>query len=490
MTIPTLRSLILNELSFESLLEFEKDPNFSPYLGWEFWAEKLEKERQIPKEYFYLVRKQWTEKAGLIERETSPSGRYLELASEFEFFPQSESLRKDEVNLERSLDRGDEEEILYWVSRLSEEDLKAVKKRFSSSFNMWITPNNFVGFRILHKILFGKERYYVVNGDGMVLTWQDGDNSMKEFSSRELSGFLLYQQEPEFIFKKDIVRNFNQTQLNCYLKTQPVNENPYSSRCRNYAIELLIISGNFQALEKAIELCSEPEPKSEMGNFLDPNQLFCCCLESGKIEMVDIIFPIYASWRAEEMGQKVWSGKVSELIPQIEFDVGNNCDDFSKGGKYDLSKSHKPGWEFGSDYEAGFLVYAVRSGNPQMVDLICSLQGIELSEELFNDYEEGAVEPLLEELFNSAENNPTKFFGFYQILQRILPSEYPDIMEISPKNFSLDMMNLILSRDWNRECLSYFTNEFIHQTEGEFSKQNFLSKLEDKHLEDSEELSE
>src|SRR3546814_16764455 len=61
----------------------------------------------------------------------------------------SELLRENLVNLEQSLDRADETEISYWVSRLSRENLEAAKKRFSSSFELWLTPQNFIGFRIL-----------------------------------------------------------------------------------------------------------------------------------------------------------------------------------------------------------------------------------------------------------------------------------------------------------------------------------------------------
>lgn len=484
MAIPTLRSLILFELSFDSLLEFEKDSNFSPYLGWEFWASKLERERQIPKEYFYLVRKQWAEKANLIERQISPSERYLELASEFEFFPQSELLRENLVNLEQSLDRADETEISYWVSQLSGENLEAAKKRFSSSFELWLTPQNFVGFRILHKLLFGKERNFAVNADGMILTWQDKDQTMEDFFSEELSGFLLYQQASEFIFKKETIQNFNLPHLNCYLKSHPINDNPYSSYCRNNAIRLLINSGNSKALQKAIEVYSEPN--DQIGSYPALSELFCYCLESGKVEMVDTILPVYASWRAERKKEQVWSGKISDLVSSIEFDPSNNREDFSKGGKYDLRKSCKSGWKPEDICE--YLIYAVRSGNPQMVDFICSLQGIDLSEDLLNEYNEDNFAYLLQEMFNAVENKPTKIFGFYQILQRILPPEYSGLMEISMRNCSLDMMNLVLTRDWDDECRSYFLSEFTYQSEGEFSKQQFLSKLEKRSEIDSEEV--
>ncbi|AHH01875.1 hypothetical protein pv_308 [Pithovirus sibericum] len=478
MAIPTLRSLILNELSFDSLLEFEKDPNFSPYLGWEFWADKLEKERQIPKDFFYLVRKKWALEAGLIKREMSPSDRYLELASEFEFFPQSESLREVTVNLKRSLNRADEDEISYWVSRLSEKDIEIVKGIFSSRFSDddWeLTPENFAGYRIVHKLLYGKEVNFVVNYDGDILTWQEGDQKFKIFDSERLSGYLLYQQDSEHILDKAESRNDKYSHLNCYLKTRQVEDNSYHFYCRRRALQLLISHGNLQVLRKVIELHYKGCLKTDL------TTIFCWCLESGKIEMVDTILPVLASSLSDE--GEIWSGKVCDLIPLVEFSHTNKCQDFSKGGKYDLTQSRKPGWKVEDGNTCIYLEYAVRSGNPQIVDFVCSLQGIDLANDLFWDEDDdGGYNPdkmafLLQELFEAMEEKPTKFFGFYQILQRILPSHYFDNIEFVLRNCPVDVMNLILSWDFNDDCRTNFLNQFISQSEEELNKQKFLSSF-------------
>nr|WIL05459.1 hypothetical protein pmam_420 [Pithovirus mammoth] len=481
MAIPTLHSLILNELSFDSLLEFEKDSNFSPYLGWEFWASKLEKERQIPKDFFYLVREQWALEAGLTERKISPSERYLELASEFEFFPQSESLRGAEVNLERSLNRGDEREISYWVSKLSAEEFKVVNSKLFSSFSK-ITPENFVGYRILHRLLFGKERNFVVNRHGEILTWQDGDEKLSQFFSTRLSGYLLYQQAPEYILNKikpeDNISSLSDNRLNSHI-TEDVF---YNFHCRRDALRLLLNHGNLQALRKVIEMYHKPG-----SCFIDLITIFCWCLESGKIEMVDMILPICTSSLEREGAGKIWSGKVHELISPIGFSHNNKCEDFSKGGKYDLTRSCKPGWEFECENICEYLVYAVRSGNPQMVDFICSLQGIDLATDLVDmpseyDYPGYKTQNnmifLLEELFGAMKEKPTKFFGFYQILQRILTPRYSGTTEIYIKNCSVDIMNLILSnRNLDNECRTSFLDEFINRSLGEFNKRKFLSDI-------------
>lgn len=479
MAIPTLRSLILNELSFDSLLEFEKDPNFSPYLGWEFWADKLEKERQIPKDFFYLVREQWALEAGLIGREMSPSDRYLELASEFEFFPQSESLRKVQANLKRSLNRADEEEISYWVSKLSEEGIRIAKGIFSSQFSDddWeLTPENFAGYRIVHKLLHGKEINFVVNCDGQVLTWQEGDQKLKIFKSESLPGYLLYQQASEYILDKAEPRTNKHPHLNCYLKSQYVEDNPYNFYCRQRALQLLINHGNLQVLQKVIDLHHKGCLKTDL------TTIFCWCLESGKIEMVDTILPVLTASLCDK--GEIWSGKVCDLVPLIEFSHTNKCQDFSKGGKYDLTQSHKPGWETKDDDICIYLEHAVRGGNPQIVDFICSLQGIDLANDLFwdDDDGDGGYNPdkmacLLQELFEAMEEKPTKFFGFYQILQRILPPHYPYNIEFVLRNCQVDVMNLILSWDFNDDCRTNFLNEFISQSKGELNKRKFLSSF-------------